>query len=310
MAWMALVTLMSPHQLSVGDLAFLFTRNSRADAPAEVGSSVAKLQVPLKSPQAAWSAAAWVHPLPLVVMAARGRGGAGKGTGKRRQGKAAKVEVATKVQLTGGLHRSRSIKVPGVFLRPMMSQVREALFNMLGACDVFDNETSRVLDLFAGSGIVGLESASRGAGHVTFVDASPVCAKAIEENCKALGVEDSTAVACTKAEQFLATPEKFGAERPFGLVTATPPYEEVSYPALLDALAQSPAIGEDTILVVEYPNEQEEGIPSSLSGTLQGLRRKVFGRTILVVYVCHPTGKPLGIRPKPQEFGLSSTPML
>ena len=42
-----------PHELSVGDLAFLFTRNSRADAPAEVGSSVAKLQVPLKSPQAA-----------------------------------------------------------------------------------------------------------------------------------------------------------------------------------------------------------------------------------------------------------------
>eukprot|EP00913_Durusdinium_trenchii_P003885 g3594.t1 len=150
-----------------------------------------------------------------------------------------------------------SIKVPGVFLRPMMSQVREALFSMLGACDVFD-KGSRVLDLFAGSGIVGLESASRGAGHVTFVDASPVCARAIEQNCKALGVEGIVNIACTKAEQFLASPAKFGAEKPFDLVTATPPYEEVSYGALLTALAESPALGEDTLLVVEYPNEHEE----------------------------------------------------
>lgn len=236
--------------------------------------------------------------MPLVAMAAGGRGG-----GKRRQGRAPKLETAQTVRVTGGLHRSRSIKVPGVFLRPMMSQVREALFSMLGACDVFD-KGSRVLDLFAGSGIVGLESASRGAGHVTFVDASPVCARAIEQNCKALGVEGIVNIACTKAEQFLASPAKFGAEKPFDLVTATPPYEEVSYGALLTALAESPALGEDTLLVVEYPNEHEEGMPEFLEGTLHGLRRKVFGRTVLVVYVSRPSGKPLGIRPKPAEFGL------
>ncbi|CAK9037198.1 unnamed protein product, partial [Durusdinium trenchii] len=221
--------------------------------------------------------------MPLVAMAAGGRGG-----GKRRQGRAPKLETAQTVRVTGGLHRSRSIKVPGVFLRPMMSQVREALFSMLGACDVFD-KGSRVLDLFAGSGIVGLESASRGAGHVTFV---------------ALGVEGIVNIACTKAEQFLASPAKFGAEKPFDLVTATPPYEEVSYGALLTALAESPALGEDTLLVVEYPNEHEEGMPEFLEGTLHGLRRKVFGRTVLVVYVSRPSGKPLGIRPKPAEFGL------
>jgi len=250
--------------------------------------------------------------VPLVVMAGRARNRLQQGKQRvpKRQGKAPKVEAATQVRLTGGLHRSRSIEVPGVFLRPMMSQVREALFNMLGACDAFDNEDSRVLDLFAGSGIVGLESASRGAGHVTFVDASPVCAKAIQGNCKELGLEDKTAVACTKAEQFLASPDRYGADKPFDLVTVTPPYEEVSYPALLAALAQSPALSDDCIVVVEFPIEHEEGMPSLVEGALQGLRRKVYGRTILVVYVCRPTGKPLGIRPKPQEFGLTSTPML
>ena len=54
-----------------------------------------------------------------------------------------------------------------------------------------------MLDLFSGSGVVGLESASRGAGHVAFVDASPVCAKTIRANCLALGVEAS--VACARA---------------------------------------------------------------------------------------------------------------
>lgn len=86
-----------------------------------------------------------------------------------------------------------------------------------------------MLDLFSGSGVVGLESASRGAGHVVFVDASPVCAKTIRANCEALGLRGAS-VACTRAEQFLAKPEKYGEEQPFHLVTATPPYDEVSGP--------------------------------------------------------------------------------
>eukprot|EP00435_Cladocopium_sp_Y103_P020781 s2829_g5.t1 len=89
---MALVCFGDPH---VSSATF-----SLAIWPAEVRSVARLRQAPLKSQaagrHAAWGVAAWVPPLPLVVMAARGRGGAGKSTGKRRQGKAAKVEVATK----------------------------------------------------------------------------------------------------------------------------------------------------------------------------------------------------------------------
>ncbi|CAJ1454013.1 unnamed protein product [Effrenium voratum] len=201
----------------------------------------------------------WQGSLPVPVVALAARKKAGKKAGSKRirpQGRAPKVEEAQTLRLTGGEHRSRAIKVPNVFLRPMMAKVRQALFSMLAGCDAFQEE-ARVLDLFAGSGIVGLESVSRGAGHVTFVDASPVCARAIEENRKSFGL-DRGGVVCAKAENFLTSPAKFGEEKPFHLVTMTPPYEEVSYPELMALLSDSPALGEDSIVAVEYSSEVEE----------------------------------------------------
>ncbi|CAJ1366422.1 unnamed protein product [Effrenium voratum] len=201
----------------------------------------------------------WQGSLPVPVVALAAGKKAGKKAGSKRirpQGRAPKVEEAQTLRLTGGEHRSRAIKVPNVFLRPMMAKVRQALFSMLAGCDAFQEE-ARVLDLFAGSGIVGLESVSRGAGHVTFVDASPVCARAIEENRKSFGL-DRGGVVCAKAENFLTSPAKFGEEKPFHLVTMTPPYEEVSYPELMALLSDSPALGEDSIVAVEYSSEVEE----------------------------------------------------
>ncbi|CAE8586143.1 unnamed protein product, partial [Polarella glacialis] len=104
--------------------------------------------------------------------------------------------------------------------------VRQALFSMLASTDVFQ-ESSTALDLFAGSGVVGLESLSRGVGRVTFVDSSPACAKTIEENCKELGFEARSHVVKAQAEPFLVDPAKFREEKPFTLVTLEPPYIEV-----------------------------------------------------------------------------------
>eukprot|EP00931_Biecheleriopsis_adriatica_P021574 TRINITY_DN14076_c0_g1_i3.p1 TRINITY_DN14076_c0_g1~~TRINITY_DN14076_c0_g1_i3.p1 ORF type:complete len:241 (-),score=55.31 TRINITY_DN14076_c0_g1_i3:30-752(-) len=234
------------------------------------------------------------------------KGRSGRSRSLRSQGSAPKLQELQTLRLSGGLCRGRHVKSPGVFIRPMMYQVREALFSMLGATDVFE-ESASALDLFAGSGVVGLESASRGTGQVTFVDASGTCAEAIQANCEELGFADRTRVLKTKAEHFLATPGSFGIEKPFDLVTMTPPYEEVDYTDLMAALGASPVIGEDTIIVVEYATEDNDVMKMDMGdlgagGHLLGLRRRVFGRTILAVYVSQPSGKELGIRPKPKEW--------
>lgn len=220
----------------------------------------------------------------------------------RPQGKSSKLQELQTIRLTGGLHRGRKVYAPGVFLRPMMEQVREALFSMLSSTDVFQ-EDCLALDLFAGSGVLGLESLSRGVGRATFVDAAGVCARMISDNCDMLHLSPRVRVLKMMAEHFLEAPQKFGQEKPFQLVTLTPPYEEVSYPKLLDTLCKSPAIGQDTIVVIEYPIEIG-AFPYHLGedDVLQGLRCRTFGRTVLAIYAAKPSGRDLGISSRPEEF--------
>lgn len=220
----------------------------------------------------------------------------------RPQGKSSKLQELQTIRLTGGLHRGRKVYAPGVFLRPMMEQVREALFSMLSSTDVFQEDSS-ALDLFAGSGVLGLESLSRGVGRATFVDAAGVCARMISDNCDLLHLSPRVRVLKMMAEHFLEAPQKFGQDKSFQLVTLTPPYEEVSYPKLIDTLCKSPAIGQDTIVVIEYPIEIG-AFPYHLGedDMLQGLRCRTFGRTVLAIYVAKPSGRDLGISPRPEEF--------
>ena len=89
------------------------------------------------------------------------------------------------MRLTGGRLAGRVIQIPkGPRIRPTQDQIRQALFNLLGE----SVEGARVLDLFAGSGALGIEALSRGAAQVTFVDESRFCARAIEANLRSLGL--------------------------------------------------------------------------------------------------------------------------
>ena len=144
----------------------------------------------------------------------------------RAQGKASQVRELQRLYITGGTARGRRIVTPDVYLRPMMSRVREALFSLLYMTGVLRPSASH-LDLFSGAGTVGLEALSRGVGAATFVDFSPICAKAIRENAESLGVADRATVLEARVDAVLQTPEAFGLTRPFELVTLTPPYEEV-----------------------------------------------------------------------------------
>lgn len=182
----------------------------------------------------------------------------------------------------------------------MMGKVREALFSSLAYMGLFEpNAGTRVLDMFAGSGSVGLEALSRGAAHATFVDFSSVCTAQALANAKHCGFEAVSQAVCARAEDVLDDPATHGLMQPYGLVTITPPYEEVIYAQLLKSLCSTPLVAADTIVVVEYPVELGS-LPQIVGGDrLFGIRNRRYGRTVLATYVCRPT-KSYDMRP--EEF--------
>ena len=101
----------------------------------------------------------------------------------RPQGKAreAGLNNPSCLRIFGGTARGRRLDSPSVYLRPMMGKVREAVYSTFISFGLYDYPV-RHLDLFSGSGSVGLESMSRGAKHCTFCDFSPDCCDAISRN--------------------------------------------------------------------------------------------------------------------------------
>lgn len=121
------------------------------------------------------------------------------------------------MRVIAGSYRGRRLQAPpGLDTRPTSDRVREALFSILGA----RVEDARVLDLFAGSGALGIEALSRGAREATFVDSSATAIRAIGANLEAVGAEAT--VVRAEARRFLGRASR-GA-RQYDLVFLDPPY--------------------------------------------------------------------------------------
>jgi 16S rRNA (guanine966-N2)-methyltransferase len=134
------------------------------------------------------------------------------------------------LRIIAGRHRGRRLRFPaGVEIRPTPDRVRETLFNWLQP----RIDQSRVLDLFAGSGALGLEALSRGAAHVTFVEKDRRAAAAIEEITREWQEENSRVV-CQSAIAWLRAP---AGEPPFDIVFLDPPYDSDLLPEAAAALA-------------------------------------------------------------------------
>lgn len=119
------------------------------------------------------------------------------------------------IRIIGGSHRSRLIHVENQDdLRPTGSRIRETLFNWLGPHII----GMRVLDLYAGSGVLGFEALSRGAEHVTFVDNSRRAIRALKDNAGSLGFQNLSIIG-SRAEDFISDCHK-----PFDLIFLDPPF--------------------------------------------------------------------------------------
>jgi len=138
--------------------------------------------------------------------------------------------------------------VPPRGTRPTTDRVREALFNVLAARLDFDG--LRVLDLYAGSGALGLEALSRGAASALFVESDSRAAAVIKRNVETLGLSGATV-----RRGSVATVVAAGADRPVDLVLADPPYEvsTAEIETLLATLVRTGWLTADSVVVVERP---------------------------------------------------------
>jgi len=122
------------------------------------------------------------------------------------------------VRVIGGTHGGRRLVAPaGTDTRPTAERVREALFSILGEERV---ARARVLDLFAGSGALGIEALSRGAAEATFVDSDPRAADAVARNLEALGLRGEV----VRRDWRAALRTARGAARQYDLIFLDPPY--------------------------------------------------------------------------------------
>ncbi len=127
------------------------------------------------------------------------------------------------MRVIAGRFGGRRLSAPrGARTRPTSDRVREALFSVLG-----DLEGARVLDLFAGSGALGIEALSRGAAQATFVDSAPVALRALRDNLTALEIgAEAAEVRRADARGFLRSARNTGRE--YDLVFLDPPYRRAA----------------------------------------------------------------------------------
>lgn len=177
------------------------------------------------------------------------------------------------MRVIAGTLRSRSLVAPSGDARPTSDRVREALFSALG-----DIGGARVLDLFAGSGALGIESLSRGAGSVVFVDSSRASLTALRRNLKTLELEGVSTVMPLSVSKALRS---LGAEgQSFDLVFLDPPYDAGLHLPTLSGLRKAGVVDRESAVVAERAKRHALD-PSELEGWVIE-RERTYGDTVLV----------------------------
>jgi 16S rRNA (guanine966-N2)-methyltransferase len=183
----------------------------------------------------------------------------------------------TVMRVIGGADRGRRLKAPrGLRTRPTADRVRVTLFDILGP----GIAGMRVLDLFAGTGAVGIEALSRGAARAVFVERDPDALRALRANLAALdlGRAEARVVA---GDALAALPRLGEGEAPFDLVFLDPPYTGNLATRALAALAAGPLLHPRSRIVVQHLTKTPPVVPSGLVSA--GTPRR-FGETALTFF--------------------------
>ncbi len=175
------------------------------------------------------------------------------------------------MHISSGRLRRRRLHTPaGLATRPTTGRVREAIFNAVESRQPLAG--CRVLDLFAGTGSLGLEALSRGADHVVFVENNPAVLRAARRNADELGVADQCTFVCADVARFLG---RSGLQRN-DLILADPPYDWPLVGNLPDLALDH--LGADGLFVLEH----------DIRHTFAGagvIRSRKYGRTVVTLFI-------------------------
>ena len=179
------------------------------------------------------------------------------------------------MRVIGGKARGRQLKsVPGKQTRPITDRVKEALFNILAG----DVQGARVLDLFGGTGAVGIEALSRGARHVTFVEIAGKPYRVLKENLRLTGFEDFATTVRGDAFAFL----RGNPDEPYDIVYIAPPQYKGMWHKALEMLDERPDWVTEGGLVIVQIDPRERKTISLRHFRLRDERR--YGDTLLLFY--------------------------
>ena len=184
------------------------------------------------------------------------------------------------MRVIAGKAKGHRLKVPkGTVTRPATDLVRGAIFSIL---ETTTSNWLRVLDLFAGSGALGIEALSRGADRVDFVEQEPRCCSIIRQNLEKTKLAAQAHIYCcsvAKAISFL--------EEEYSIILMDPPYSDSSIGSLVRQLATSKLVGTESIVVVTHSPH----LPlNSTYATLHMLKERRHGDSCITLY--QKEGKP------------------
>lgn len=176
------------------------------------------------------------------------------------------------MRITSGKYRSRAIQMPKG-IRPTQDKVRKAIFDILG-----DISGLSFLELYAGSGAVGLEAASRGAREVVLVEDNRACRLAIEKNIASLKPEGCTLY---PSEALGAVSRFAAAGRRFDIIFLDPPYYQELSKKTLQTLGTYDILTPSGLIIVQH--FKKDALPEAL-GELSLFKSKTYGDTRLSLY--------------------------
>jgi 16S rRNA (guanine966-N2)-methyltransferase len=156
------------------------------------------------------------------------------------------------MRVIAGKFRSRRLRTPGFLgVRPTSDRLRETLFNILGP----SVEDSLFIDLYTGTGAIGIEAVSRGAREVFFIDRDPACISLTRQNLESLDIRTGIEVIMSDAERGL---EKLAARHLVAdFIFFDPPYNDEGYEDLLDYLDASHLVAPQGIVIAEHSSSLE-----------------------------------------------------
>jgi 16S rRNA (guanine966-N2)-methyltransferase len=178
------------------------------------------------------------------------------------------------MRIVAGLAKGRRLATPAGTTRPTSDRAREALFSTLAA--LLDLDGARVLDAYAGTGAVGLEALSRGAGAAVLVEADRAATEVLRRNVAAVGLPGATIVTRPVEKVLTGTPDA-----PFDLVFADPPYalRDDALAEVLEALGAEGWLAGEAIVVVE--RSARGGPPPWPAEFITPVRDKRYGAGVL-----------------------------